>query len=288
VRHEATHWIMRHASHQPPTILAEGLAVTVAGGHYRPENMVVRAAALLALDEYVPLADLTSNFRRYQHERAYIEAAGLTAFLIETYGWSEYLDFYRANIRESSNVAWLEAALARKFGTSLASVEADYIAWLESQPVTESDVTDVRLTARLYGTMRRYQAQFAPYQEHLPEFEPAFENNLTAPFIREATAPENLALEALLINAHQAHREGRFDECEALLDALNATLDDGDFSREPVSDYDSLARLVGELGYQLQRVEFAGDEARVEGIKNWPQIETITFARFGSEWQFVR
>jgi hypothetical protein len=288
VRHEATHWIMRSASHQRPTILTEGLAVTVAGGHYRPENMAVQAAALLALDNYIPLADLTSNFRRYQHERAYIEAGALTTFLIETYGWSGYLGFYRANVRETSNVAWLETALARHFGTDLASVEADFIAWLESQPVTESDLADVRLTVRLYEAMRRYQAQFAPYQERLPEFEPAFANNLTAPFIREATAPENLALEALLIDAHQAHREGRFDECEVLLDALEATLEDGDFSREPVSDYVGLARLADELGYEAQRITIAGEEATVQGIKKWPRIEMITFARIGREWQFAQ
>jgi hypothetical protein len=288
LRHETTHQMERAANRQAPAILAEGLAVTVAGGHYHPENVPVRAAALLRLDDYVPLADLTGGFARYQHELAYIEAGALTTYLVETYGWDRFLSFYRTNVRDSRNVAWLEAALARHFGIDLETLEADFIAWLESQPVDDADLQSVQQTVELYETMRRYQDLFAPYQERLPELDSAFENNLTAPFIREATAPENLALETLLISAHQAHREERFADCTALLQAINMAMDDGDFSRPPVSDYVSIARRAGELGYEVQRIDLAGDEATVQAIMNWPQIETLTFARSGEEWDIAR
>jgi hypothetical protein len=288
LRHEVTHQMARSATRQPPLILTEGLAVTVAGGHYRPENIPVRAAALLRLDDYIPLADLTGGFRNYQHERAYIEAGALTTYLVQTYGWERYLSFYRTNVRNAGSVAWLEAALARHFGITLNMLEASFKAWLGSQAVAEADLQDVQQTIRLYDTMRRYQELFAPYQEHLPDFASAFESNLTAPFIREATAPENLALETLLISAHQAHREGRFGDGSALLQAINMAMDDGDFSRPPVSDYVGIARQAGELGYEVQRIYLAGDEATVEAIMNWPQIETLTFTREGEEWQLAR
>ena len=284
IRHEATHWATRSPSTGAPTLLVEGIAVYVAGGHYRPEPIPERAAALLALDAYVPLTDLANDFRRYQHEAAYLEAGGLTAYLVERYGWSRYLAFYRTPGLRSSGAEWLDQAMRRHFQTGLEEIERDFIAWLEEQP-SEDQVDSVRLTIALHETIRRYQALYAPYQERLPGLDQALEENRTAEFIREPTAPENIALETLLISAHQAHQEGRYTTCEALLEAINATLDDGDFTRPPISDYMAIVTLLAGQGYEVQRIEIAGQRATVAAIREWPQVENLSLSWSDGGWR---
>jgi hypothetical protein len=285
VRHEAAHWAARSLDANPPTILAEGTAVYVAGGHYRPEPIPRRAAALLELDRYVPLAELANGFRAQQPEVASLEAGALVAYLADTYTWQQVVVLYAVR-RDARGAEWLDQALRLVFNTGLEEVEQDFIAWLQSHPSGEQ-LDDLRLTIELYETIRRYQALYAPYQEALPPFNQAFEMGLTADFMRESTAPENVALEAMFVAAHQALAEGRYIGVEALLDAVNATLDDGNFTREPVGDYLSITRLLAKEGYEVQRINIAGSQATVQAIQTWPQLETLTLTRVGDEWQIA-
>jgi hypothetical protein len=285
VRHEATHWAARSLHANPPTILAEGTAVYVAGGHYRPEPIPRRAAALLDLGRYIPLAELADGFRAQQHEVAYLEAGALVAYLVDTYNWQQVMVLYAVR-RDARGAEWLDQALRLVFNTGLEQVEQDFIAWLQSHPPDEQ-LDDLRLTIDLYDTIRRYQDLYAPYQEALPRLDEALELGLTADFMREPTAPENVALEAMFVAAHQALAEGRYIGVEALLDAVNATLDDGNFTREPVGDYLSITRLLAKEGYEVQRINIAGSQATVQAIQTWPQLETLTLTRVGDEWQIA-
>jgi hypothetical protein len=286
LRHEAVHWAMRPYQHETPTILVEGVAVYIAGGHYKPEPIPERASALLSLNAFIPLATLATDFYSHQHEVAYIEAAGLVAYLVDTYGWSSFIRLYSLQGVDATETAWLDQALQRVYGVDLAQVEQGYIQWLGEHPAGDQ-ITDMRLTRDLYETIRRYEALYSPYQESLPPVEEAIRRGVTAEFIREPTSPENIALEALLISANQALLDRRYDECETLLNVINTTLDDGNFTRPPLSDYVAITRALAAQGYQLQEIGLTGDQAIVQAIRDWPQIETLTLSYTNGQWQIA-
>lgn len=287
IRHEATHYAAREVGTEAPTLLVEGVAVYISGGHYKPEPIPERAAALLELDLYIPLEDLAADFRAHQHEIAYLEAAGLIAYLDERYGWDQFLELYGIdNIDASSEAEWLDEALMRVYGLDLDDMEASYIHWLEELDAS-SQVDDLRLTIELFDTIRRYQDLYAPYQEDMPPLEESQDRGITAEFVREPNTPENVALEALLVTTREAVEEGRTFTAEELLVVINTTLADGNFTRAPVSDYVAIARALAAAGYEAQRIDLGSDEARVVAIRNWPILETLTLQRLESGWQIV-
>lgn len=62
-RHEGVHLLDRLIAHgDRPVMLVEGFAVYITGGHFKIEPLSERAAALLQLDAYIPLRELTNNF----------------------------------------------------------------------------------------------------------------------------------------------------------------------------------------------------------------------------------
>ncbi len=288
LRHEATHYAARRFGEEAPTILVEGIAVYVAGGHYKPEPIPARAAALLPLELYVPLANLADNFRAHQHEVAYLEAAGLIAYLVEEYGWLDFLTLYGQDDIAGSPSEWLDEALRRVYGVGLDAVEEGYLAWLEQQPA-DTQVDDLRLTISLFETIRRYQDAYAPYQESLPPLEAALERGISAEFVREPTSPENLALETLLIAVRVSLQEGRTFTAEELLRVINATLNDGNFTREPVADFVAISASLLEAGWEVQQIDLEQDRAVVRAIhyRRWPQLETLVLERLGGRWQPV-
>jgi hypothetical protein len=285
IRHEATHYAAREVGTEAPTMLVEGIAVYVSGGHYKPEPIPLRAAALLPLNAYVPLRELTDDYRGAQHEAAYIEAAGLIDFLVrERGGWDKFLTLYaQENLDAKSESEWLDRALINVYGESLDQTEDAFIEWLHSQDPS-SQVDDLRLTITLFDTIREYQRLYAPYQEVLPAIEPSTENNITAEFIREPRAAENQALEALLITGREQLAAGNFEEVEAIITLINSTLIDGDFTREPLNDYLGIVKAVIDAGYEVQHIALNGDLAEVKAIRTWPTLETLPVRRDGNRW----
>jgi hypothetical protein len=66
--HEAVHVIDRQFAPRRIAFLAEGVAVWATGGHYKPEDLTARSAALVRMGEYVPLTLLANDFYPVQHE----------------------------------------------------------------------------------------------------------------------------------------------------------------------------------------------------------------------------
>lgn len=285
IAHEATHYAAFPLAHQTPSILVEGVAVYVAGGHYGIDPIHERAAALRVLDLYIPLADLTDHFRDSQHEIAYLEGAGLVTYLTRTYGWDAFLEVYGQDIPNVYDSEWLDQAFRRVYGIGLQEVERGFSAWLDGID-PGGQVDDLRLTIELFDIMREYQFRYAIYQQ-FPPIEDAVRFDRTYEFIREPTAPENLALETLLFSAQTALEEGRYADAAMLIEAVAATLADGDFSRQPVRDYLVIARAMSALGFEVQSIELVGDEALVTVIHTWPQLETVTLVRSGDTWTLL-
>jgi len=121
IHHEMVHLLdARLGGEVRPTLLVEGLAVDLSGGHFKPEPLMPRAAALLAaqagcqpvdlqslgsatpvaskpcsLDMYIPMEKLADNFYLSQHEIGYLEASALVEFMVKTWGWPAFSAFYR-------------------------------------------------------------------------------------------------------------------------------------------------------------------------------------------------
>jgi hypothetical protein len=290
VRHEATHVLDgKLVKSYPPAILREGLAVWVAGGHFKPEPIPQRAAALLELDRYIPLDQLANDFYRQQHEIGYLEGAAFIAYLVDTHGWDAFRGFYGSFPNSSEPAAdLLDSVLQENFGRGLAETEDGFRAWLAAHPPTPEQVRDLVDTISLFDAVRRYQAVLDPsaywMSGWLPNPTEGERRGIVADFIRHPRAPENIALEAMLIAAREGMRQGQYDQAEALVAGVNRVLDTGDFRSAPEADYLALVQAVAAAGWEAQQVAMHGDIADVWAIAEWPVLQKLTYQRTGAGW----
>jgi hypothetical protein len=263
--HELVHYMDVHLGGElKPSMLVEGLAVYLSGGHYRTEPLLPRMAALLppepgcipvaqalaggtaqaatshlcGLNRYVPLQELIDHFYFTQHEIGYLEAGSLVEFMVESWGWTAYSSFYRdihpiknptaqpADADSQSRA--MEAALQRHFGLSLGQLEERFLQALKAERVRPQDVEDIRLTVRYYDSARRYQLLMDPsayfLNAWLPESEQMRKRRIVADVARSPQGPQNTALETMLVNANAALQQGRYAEVQRLLDAIDVIL----------------------------------------------------------------
>jgi hypothetical protein len=288
--HEGTHVLDRSLAKTRPTIMTEGLAVYVAGGHFKPEDLDKRAAALLTLGRYIPLTDLTNNFYSSQHEIGYLEGGGFITYLVNTYGWARFKTFYGLFQDAPSQAEMLDAALRANFGKGLSDIEAGWLVHLRSLPPDEDQIEDLRLTIELYDTLRRYQQVDDPaayfLTAWLPDGPEARQRGIVADFVRHPDAPENIALEAMLAEAGQALAAGGFDTTETLLASVNAVLDARNLFLDPLAaSYLEIVTRLEATGYEAQTITLSRDIATVTAIRDWPALETLTLTRTASGWR---
>lgn len=264
LRHEAVHVLDASlVGPATPALLREGLAVWVAGGHYRPESIPARAGALVRLNQYIPLAQLAEDFYRHQHETGYLEAAALVAYLVETYGWDEFLAFYRrAGEDDGAPPAdALDQALRGSFGVGLEETESAFQAWLSGQPTTSEEARDLELTVRLFDAIRRYQQTLDPPAYFLsgwfPDAAEGERQGIVADFLRSPRSVRAAAIELMFVSAQETLRQGNLDEAAFLISGAEQALE-GDFSIPPASEYLAIARAVAARGGEAQRVEIRG------------------------------
>ncbi len=232
IHHEMVHWLdFRLGGDFRPSILVEGLAVYLSGGHFKEEPLLPRAAVLLELDWYIPLRELTDTFYASQHEIGYLQAAALVAYLVETYGWERFDAFYRDihPAPDGKQSSALEAALQKHFELNLDSLEAAFLAFLRSQMVDDSHRADLRLTVAFYDTLRRYQQHYDPsayfLTAWLPDIPEMQRRGIVADLLRRPREAVNLRIESLLIKADHALRAGDYLEAEIRLRAVMALLE---------------------------------------------------------------
>ena len=305
MRHEATHGLQdAWANGDSITMLAEGLAVWVTGGHFKPEPVRERAAALLALSQYIPFNQLVNDFYDKQHETGYIEAAGFVEYLAETYGRDKLAETFRSlqRGRGDRDYTVLDRALNRVFGKGAAEVEAEYRAWLEAttpDPAQERDLAD---TILFFDTVRRYQAALDPTAYFrtpwMPNIQEAERRGLVADYMRHPETAVNLALETLLLDASEAQYAGDYEAMEARLGRVTAILDAHEAN--PASDWASLftdpvaaayldaVQAVAARGYEAQRVEVDGDRAAIWATRGPEDLLYRLAARQGTDgWQLL-
>jgi hypothetical protein len=294
-RHEQTHILDQEWVSSRPALMAEGLAVYMAGGHFKPnENLPHRAAALLLLHRYLPLGDLADNFYPAQHETGYLEGSAFITYLVDTYGWDRFKQFYQS-FKAGPDRAVLDRALTASYGKDLSGMEADWVANLRTQPLSAAEVDDLRLTLALYDTMRRYQSQDDPSAYYLTAWMPdsvdAIRRGITADYLRHPDSAENVALEAMLVDAEHALEAGHFTDVDTLLNSINAVLDAHNLFFDPLAaDTLQIVSSLSAAGYEAQSVNLdltTRESATVTAIRDWPALETLTLARTAGGWQIA-
>lgn len=290
--HEAIHIVDRQFAPDRITFLAEGLAVWGSGGHYKLENIPQRAAALVALDQYIPLAQLIDNFYPIQHEIGYLESAGFVSYLIDTYGWPRFKQFY-ADVAASDAPTMSQAMdlnLQQYFGITLTQAEADWLAYLATLPEDRNMLIDLQTTIRYFNVMRHYQRAYDPTAYFLTAWLPypgslKTEGN-PADLTRHPQAEVNVTLEVMLQAADVALRAGDYNKANVLLDSVTRVLDnDGIFIDPLAASYLNLVRSLTSQGYEVQQVLLNGDRAEVQvsGL-NTAVLTQLTLTLFGQNW----
>jgi hypothetical protein len=231
LKHEMVHWFdNKLGGNLRPTIFLEGLAVYLAGGHFKPEALTPRAAALLNLNWYIPLKSLADSFYPSQHEIGYLEAGALVQYLVERYGWPAFNSFYRDihPVPGGSQAGAIDKALQSHFGLTLDQLDTDFLDQLKSQSEDPSAVEDVRLSVQFYDTVRRYQQMFDPsayfQTAWLADAAVMRQKNITADYLRHPDGLLNQYLEKLLVEADVALRSGDYAGTSQKLQALNVML----------------------------------------------------------------
>ena len=301
VHHEMIHAIDGHLGGDfRPTIFVEGLAVYLTGGHFKPEPLMSRAAALLEgyLNNYIPLKTLADGFYASQHEIGYLEGASLIDYMVKTYGWEAFSAFYRdihINQGEKQSDA-IDAAIEVHFSISFTQLEQDYLTALRQEPDASTWMDDVRLTVTYFDTLRRYQKLLDPSAYFrtawLLENKTMRERGIVADYLRHPNTDINLALETLFITASDQMSAQQFTDASQTLEVINSVLDAIEHgTADPFSvsimaaDYLSIAATLQRQGYEVQGIIINGDGA-ITNVTSSTGSDLIEFhlTRSGGEW----
>lgn len=268
--HEAVHVIDRQFAPQRIKFLAEGVAVWASDGHYKPEDLAQRSAALLAIDRYIPLSNLVENFYQAQHEIGYLQAGSFVTYLIDQFGWPTFREFYSDTSADDAptELDSLDLNLQNYYGLSLAEMEAEWLEYLRSLPVDELEIADLENTIRYYGIMRRYQEIYDPTSHFLRAWLPdpleVQEEGNPADLTRHPKAEINVTLEVMLQNAEAALMEQDFVRVNVILDSIERILNENGAFADPLSSsYLAIVQITTAFGYEVQDVNLQGDDATV-------------------------
>lgn len=290
--HEATHLLDRQFAPDRIAFLAEGLAVWVAGGHYKQENIDQRVKALRETNLYLPLPDLINDFYRNQHEAGYIQAAGFINYLITIYGWEATRDFYSDVHPQpgTSYVAAVEDGLQAHFDLSLGEMENAWMAYLDGLPRSSQAVGDLLTTARYYDLMRDYQLRYDPtahfLQAWLPYPQELEQRGLTADVTRHPQDEINVTLEVMLHAVDQAIAAGDLNRANVILDSVErALVNNGSFIDPLGQNYSQIVSKLTDLGFEVHHVDLSGNQARVQVTEGRGVVlRAITMALRNRDW----
>ena len=232
LHHEMVHILDRNLGGElRPSLLVEGLAVYLSDGHFKKEPLISRAAALVDLGRYLPLADLADSFYTSQHEIGYLQGGTLVDFMVNRYGWQAFNDFYRdihphPSDRQSKAI---DKALQEHFGITLQQLEGLFTAELHRQHINPDMLDDLILTIDYYDTVRRYQQWLDPSAYFLTAWLPSGgemrERGIVADYLRHPQGSQNLEIVDLLVDVDRQIRAGNYREAEAALRQVNRILD---------------------------------------------------------------
>ena len=287
-----------------PSLFVEGLAVYQSGGHFKPEPLMPRAAALLpsetGLGRYIPLAELADNFYLSQHEIGYLEGAALIEYMVNTWGWEGFSSFYRDMhpAKDNSQATAIDTALQQHFQLTFAELEAKFIDALGRIPVTTVLRDDLRLTVGYFDTVRRYQKILDPSAYFatawLVDAGAMRSRGIVADYVRHPAGAENQALEVMLSNTFIELGLGQYDQVDHVLSAVNAVLDAvqrGDSHPFAVNaqaaDYFAITQVLSQAGYETQYLDLGVDTAQARVTAGSAELVELSLERGDAGWEIV-
>lgn len=290
--HESIHVIDRQFAPQRISILAEGTAVWATGGHYKPEDLHQRSAALIRIGEYIPLTALADDFYPVQHEIGYLEAGGFVKYLVETYGWTQYRSFYSSISLEgvASPSAALDRGLQTHYGKTLPAMEAEWLNFLSQVELNEAAIQDLAASIRFFNVMRQYQTQYDPTAHFLtawlPNPEDVMQRGNPADLTSHPSGEINITLETMLYAADTAIRAANYDRANIILDSVTRVLEnDGIFLDPLATSYLNIVRTTTEMGYEPQQIQLNGSRAEILATKSSSiNLDTFKMVLQGQNW----
>lgn len=264
---------------------SEGLAVYIAGGHYKPEPLGQRGAALYDLGHYAPVGQFFQ-----QHELDYLYPAAMLTYIVETYGIDTLWKFLGPEVEVAEDeFIPLETAIESAMGISLRKFDEDFRAWLEAQDPGEQ-LDDLRLTIRLQDLRRQYQDAYAPppffFLDSAADAVARPEYLLVV--IREARASENIAIELLIANGQKAIVEGDYAKAEFLIAALENVLSTENFGDPLAGEYYAITLSLMDAGYEAQTLDLQGDMATVQVTEGSDtNLLTLELQKTNGIWETV-
>jgi hypothetical protein len=320
LHHEMIHILdYRLGGELRPSLLTEGLAVYMTGGHFKQEALLPRAAALLdqagstelpGLGGYIPLKELADHFYAAQHETGYIEGGALVTYMVERRGWEAFSAFYRDIHPQpsGSQAEAIEASLSKHFNLTLADLEAGFLERLRQEPVEAGTLEDVRQTVSYYDTVRRYQELLDPSAYYmtawLPDPGEMQRRGIVADYLRQPVEPANLALETLLAETGAALKQEKYAEVERNLDAVNNVLDGVQAGeREPFArdararDYFQIVTALKQGNFTIdpfsrgmlvpQKIQVEGNQAQAWVNLEGTELKLVALVRTPEGWQLA-
>lgn len=278
LRHELVHRLDRALGCDSAlTLLREGLAVYLSGGHYHPAPETYYLSTLRAAGLYIPLSELVQNFYTHQHEIGYLEAASFVAFVESTYG--------REGVRTlctvsgggqegQTELARLQRGLAALGYADVAEAEQAWWAWAERTPAVTGAAEALHTLTFLVDTMRAYQQAYDPVAYYLTGMlpDPAWAENYALPaadFVRAPQQAEAVALELLLAQAMRAYESGHVERAEALASTVQAVLERGFPASGFPTDVARISQSCLQQGYTPYAVTEAPDGRYVVLATRW-------------------
>jgi len=211
-----------------PNLLVEGLAVYLSHGHYKQENLLTRAASLIALDAYIPLEDLVKDFYHQQHEIGYLEAGALIEFMVNQYGWDAFTKFFNIIDINGDPEMGLEMVLIEEFGIDQDQLEQAFINFLKTQESDNSSKNDLELTIDFYEALRLYQQKLDPSAYFatawLPDGFTMQERGIVADFIRSRSEWDVYLMEYLLRTSSHLISDQEYEQAEWVIGLVNFIL----------------------------------------------------------------
>jgi hypothetical protein len=264
----------------------EGLAVYIAGGHFKPEPLAKRGAALYDLGHYAPVTDFIP-----QHELSYLHAALILTYIVETYGEDKLWEFFSADAdTPDGELLPMGDAIQATFAIPLAEFDQGFRAWLEKNDPGEQ-LEDLRLTIELQDARREYQTMYSPQPIYMMmDVTDAIIDTITRPenrslVMREARAPANIAIELLIANAQRAIIASAYPEAEQLIQAIKEVVSTGDFENPRAKEYLDIVLAAEEAGYEVLSLNIQNGYATAQVTKESPMTTILVLRNVNSVWQ---
>ena len=261
----------------------EGLAVYVAGGHYKPEPLAQRGAALFDLGHSVPVDEFIP-----QHELSYLHAAVILTYIVETYGEEKLGKFLSADDdTPDEQLISMEDAIRLTFGISLEEFDHGFQAWLEKNDPGEQ-LDDLRLTVELQDVRREYQDLYSPGPLFLIseiDLSAVTRREYLPVVMREARTSPNIAIELMIANAQRAINSGAYSEAEQLIRSIKEVVSTSDFEDPLAKEHLEIVLAAAKGGYEVVSLNLQNGYATAQVTKEPPVTTVLELKKVDGIWQ---